>query len=1340
MRKNAKRVLAALLSASMVATGSMSVMAATTSSEISQREIDNKTDAKNIAAQGMVLLENKGNSLPISAKKGTKVALFGQGVYNTIAGGTGSGSVNQRDKVTVLQGFQNAGYDVVDADFVQAMNDLWTSNGGGQSSGWGQKWVEEPVYTEYDGGAAVEAAAAKTDIAIYVIARNSGEGSDRSAGKGDYLLSEDEEANLALLGEKFSNVIVVLNVGGVIDTKFFDEIDGLDSMLLMSQAGMTGGDAVVEVLNGTVNPSGKLTDTWPLNLSDNPSTAGFADLDGNTSQEVYNDDIYVGYRYYDTFDVEVSYPFGYGLSYTDFTITTDSVEADQDKVVVTATVKNVGEVSGKEVVEVYFSAPTGSIEKPYQELAGYAKTDELQPGESQTLTISYDTTEMGSYDESRAAYVMEKGSYLIRVGNSSRNTHIAAKLCLTDEVITEQYSNLMVPVTENEKVADDEKYPELDPISSKGVKPYTYQGEVFEASCAPKIILDFDGFTANTVIKENEDVTVYVSDTTETEYLFADNADGARATITRTEAGNSNSSDYTVSYDEVVKKFDGDYSDATLLDVYNGKITVEQFVSGLSLFELANLVNGHSSDATVKGVAGATWQNEEKGLVAVNLSDGPAGLRITQSYTQDDETYYQYATAWPIGTLIAQTWDTSQIYAYGEGVGEEMEEFGIGCWLAPGMNIHRNPLCGRNFEYYSEDPLVVGVTGTAATLGVQSNKGVGVTIKHYALNSQETNRNSENNTVSERAIREIYLKGFEMVVKQAQPMAIMTSYNQNNGRPAADDYDLCTAFARDEWGFTGMIMTDWGGGQAVPMYEMHAGNDLVCPGSGYATIIKGFKADPDWDGQGYVNMVTVYEQDQSGNDYQTIGKEVENWGGYVLDLNGTETVSTSVTGNADDDSSILSDKTWEMISEGYASYSVTAGWTWGSWSMPASTTVTYKVTSAQDSATNTQQISLGDVQKSAINVCNFVLSSIEFANAYGLEAASMNDTHADILQNITSFTKSDVEGGVANESLAKLLAQVKSLDPSEYTAESWAAVEAAIEAADAVLRDANAVQADVDAAVIKLVTALGGLEYGVETLHLETALEVAEAYLNTDSGTEELREAVEAGKAVLADASSTQEQIDAAANAVLDALAALPVNEKAESLYNLIEAAKVLLDGNYTSASLDNLQKAIEAAQAVLQDPNSTDADIAAAYSNIIDAIIQLEMKANKAALKAMIAKAEVVLANESAYVAGTVEGLADELAAAKEVYDNDDALQSDVNAAVKSLTLKVADARLVGDVDGDGLITTSDSAALLQYAAESRGLSVDEAAAADVNGDGEVDTSDAVQILQYAAEKITAF
>ena len=862
MKKTSKKVIAVTLSASMLLGGSMTAMAATTNPDISQREIDHKTAAKNIAAQGMVLMENKNNSLPISAKKGAKVALFGQGVYNTIKGGTGSGAVNQRDNVTVQQGFENAGYDIVNADFVNQMHELWTANGGGTSQGWGFKWVNEPVYEQTEGAAdQIKAAAEQTDTAIYVIARNSGEGSDRSSGKGDYLLSDDERANLELLGKTFDNVVVVLNVGGIIDTKFFSEINGLDSMLLMSQAGMTGGDALVEVLNGTVNPSGKLTDTWPVNFDDNPSSAGFANEDGNNAQELYNDDIFVGYRYYDTFGKDVSYEFGYGGSYTTFAMQTQSVTADKDKVTVKVKVKNTGSVSGKEVAEVYFSAPEGNLDKPYQELAGYAKTDELAPGESQVLTITYDTTEMGSYDTDKAAYVMEDGDYIIRVGNSSRNTHVAGKISVAEDTITEQYSNLMVPVKDNPNVADDEKYPTLEPMTTEGATPITYDGEADEIAAASTIAVDFTGYKAPEIIKENEDVDVYVSNTTQTEYLIAENKDGATGEISRVEKGNANSSDYTVTYNEHVKKFDGDFSKATLMDVKLKKLSIEQFVSALSLEELAELVNGHSGDATVKGVAGSTWRNDTKGITPVNLSDGPAGLRLKREYQVDNgeivasdflaaleggffskpqekrgTTYYQFCTAIPVGTLLAQSWDVELIKRVGEMIGHEMELFNVTLWLAPGMNIHRNPLCGRNFEYYSEDPLLAGMMAAAMTLGVQKVPGCGTTIKHFACNNQEDNRMGSDSILSERALREIYLKGFEIAVKDAQPMSIMTSYNLINGVHAANCYDTCTKAARDEWGFAGAIMTDWTTtnvqiqGECTAAGCMRAGNDMVMPG------------------------------------------------------------------------------------------------------------------------------------------------------------------------------------------------------------------------------------------------------------------------------------------------------------------------------------------------------------------------------------------------------------------------------------------------------------------------------------------------------------------------------
>lgn len=868
-RKMLRRVMSVALAAGMALSGSgMSALAASTSDEMSEREIRNAELSKNAATQGMVLLENEDSALPIASEG--NIALFGGGAVNTVKGGTGSGDVNQRYTVSVWEGMKNAGYNVTTSEWLQAYQEAYEK---GEAEFEGGMWdtfsMDEPEITDDDIAAAQ---ADGTDTAIYVISRNSGEGSDRTATEGDYYLTETERSNLEKVASSFDKTIVVLNVGGVIDTKFYDEIEGLDAMLLMSQAGMEGGNAVVEVLNGTVTPSGKLTDTWPVNYEDYASAETFGANDGNVDQEDYTDGIYVGYRYFDTFGLDVAYEFGYGLSYTTFDTVVDSVTADADTVTVTATVTNTGDTySGKEVVEVYFSAPDGELEKPYQELCAYAKTDELAPGESQTLTISYSTTEMSSYDTDQAAYIMEAGDYVVRVGNSSRNTTAAAVISLDETAVTEQLSNQKEPDKE------------IEELSNEGATAYTYDGEEDEIAAAAVIELaSADIETVNNASEyDDETVTAYVSDTTETEYL-AENL------------GYELSSPYSGPYTEEVVTFEGDYTDYTLKDVYDGTITMEEYVSSLTVSQMADIVIGGNklptasgqsagaasentsdiSDGTmigaqanaVQGAAGETAgiyiESESENIPNIVLADGPSGLRITQEYEgEDGETYYQFCTAWPIGTLLAQTWDVDVVEAVGEAFGEELKEYGVTILLAPGMNIHRNALCGRNFEYYSEDPYLTGTIGIAETTGIQSNEGIGVCIKHYAANNQEENRSAVNNTISERALREIYLKGFEMVVKGAQPMSVMTSYNLNNSVPAGDDYDLCTDLLRGEWGFEGLVMTDWGGGQSTPSLSMHAGNDLIMPGSSVEDItIRAFSDEEPVFGDDDVYPVVTVEE------------------------------------------------------------------------------------------------------------------------------------------------------------------------------------------------------------------------------------------------------------------------------------------------------------------------------------------------------------------------------------------------------------------------------------------------------------------------------------------------
>ena len=833
MKNKLAKLTAVTLAASMVIGSSVTGMAASTN-QTSEREVRNAQLSKEAAEEGMVLLENENQALPLA--QGSKAALFGTGSYGTIKGGTGSGDVYNRYTISV--------YDALTSTY-NISNMAW----------WGEylKTFEEKKaqaaeekkdndYVKYTqgrfGGAdsflAIDQALTQSDmdkakaggvtIAFYTVSRVSGEGADRTIGKGDYELSEVEYNNIKLIAKNFDKCVVLLNVGGVVDTKFFSEIEGVDGLVLMSQAGMEGGNALADILTGKTTPSGKLTDTWAKNYSDYPAATTIGDNDGDNKQEDYKEGIYVGYRYFDTFNITPAYEFGYGKSYTSFDVEPLTVAADENNVSVTVNVTNTGDTySGKEVVEVYFSAPDGSIEKPYQELAGFAKTDNLAPGESQKLTVTYKTTEMSSYDEAKAAYVMEDGDYIVRVGDSSRNTKVAGVLTLDKDVVTEQLSN---------QLTLDKNWKDL---SKTGKTPYSYKDEAAQIKAAARIALPSAKIkTENNASKIDEKkVTTYLT------------ADAAK--------------DYKAAENEVVETVDAVPANTKLIDVYDGKVSMESFVASLDDTQLANLANGISGASTsgdtwgadansVTGAAGETSQLYFNSLGIPNTveADGPAGIRVTAETTdKDGNAVYNYCTAFPIGTLLAQTWNTDLVNRVGKAIGEEMVEIGVTLWLAPGMNIHRDPLCGRNFEYYSEDPALTGYVGSAITAGVQSNKGVGVTIKHYITNNQETNRSAVNTSVSERTLREIYLKGFEMVVKSAQPMAIMSSYNKVNGTYACENFDLLTSVPRGEWGFDGMVMTDWGAGNRAGVDTMmHAGNDLVMPGRTQDRMIAALQGNP----------------------------------------------------------------------------------------------------------------------------------------------------------------------------------------------------------------------------------------------------------------------------------------------------------------------------------------------------------------------------------------------------------------------------------------------------------------------------------------------------------------
>lgn len=822
----------------------MAKIYASTNPGISDRERRNAERSKNIAAMGMVLLENHGG-LPLQ-RRDKKIALFGNGARNTVKGGSGSGDVNSRKVLSIEEAFAEAGYEVTTTSWMDRYDAVVDE---AKKAYFGK--LQERIATEGTAAfmdffyhpfkeppmvmATEDELKQTTNTAIYVLARNSGEGADRNPSEGDFQMFPEEKALLEQILEAYEQVIVVLNVGGVMDTSYFKDNDRINAVLLMSQGGVNGAKALIEVLTGKVTPSGHLTTTWAANYTDYPCADSFSHMNADVDDEYYYEGIYVGYRYFDTFNVTPNYPFGYGKSYTTFKVETTDVNADENCVSLTVRVTNTGDTySGREVVQVYTSAPAGTLEKPYQELSAFAKTKELAPGEAEEVSISFATADLASYDATQAAWILESGEYLIRVGTDSRTTKIVARISLKETVVVQKLSNRL-PV--------DAK---LELVSSSEATAYSYASEQQELAKAPVIELNPEKIPCETVI-------------------------------------------YREQCPEIKSFCEGKL---TLEDVRSGMASIEELVSQLTVKEMAELCVGTSrggygavsmigaASNLVPGAAGDTASIllEERNVRNLILADGPAGLRLSPFFAADKDgniiqgtqaapltgfesfgeqktkveipedatTYYQYCTAIPIATLLAQTWDMVAVEDAGDLVGQEMEEFGVHLWLAPGMNIHRNPLCGRNFEYYSEDPLMAGKCAAADTRGVQRHKGCGTTIKHFACNNQEDNRTHTNAHVSERALREIYLKGFEIAVKEAQPKSIMTSYNLLNGIHTANNYDLLTAVARQEWGFAGVIMTDWGTTGRMELLSsdqtfkygsssaagcIKAGNDIIMPGS-----------------------------------------------------------------------------------------------------------------------------------------------------------------------------------------------------------------------------------------------------------------------------------------------------------------------------------------------------------------------------------------------------------------------------------------------------------------------------------------------------------------------------
>lgn len=768
--------------------------------QITELELKHNEMLTGIASECTVLLKKDGN-FPI--EKPCKIALYGNGARRTLKGGTGSGGVNSRFYVTVEQGLERAGFTVTTKDWLDAYDENRDSRHIEFLESIKAKAAKTGVSMFVAGFGAIEPEYeydipmnGEGDAAVYVLARTSGEGSDRRIVKGDVLLTGTEIRNILYLKEKFDKFILVLNVGGVVD---LTPVLSVPNILYLSQLGVVTGDVLANILLGKAYPSGKLTTTWA-----NPEDyCGFGSF-GELNDTRYNEGVYVGYRYFDTVQKEPYFPFGYGLSYTDFDIRFISIKKEKSKITVQVSVKNIGKFVGKEVVQLYVSSPIGKIAKPEKSLVAFAKTDELAVGEEQQISLAFDFASVASYDTQNARYILEEGEYVIKIGNSSRNTIN----CVAVNILSE--------------------------ISVKKVKNLTAKPD-FEDACLlrqqekvmgiPSIELSTDDFDIITIGYElNEKTHPLVEKLTEEQLAYL--CVGAH---------------------------------------------VDQTTGGI--------IGG--SSLHVAGAAGETTNRITDVLdnKYVVMADGPAGLRITREYireedgratpvikelpdglgeildpsvtaylrriyenTPKDKLLEQYTTAIPIGTAIAQSWNVTVGELCGDIVGAEMQQFGVQLWLAPALNIHRNILCGRNFEYYSEDPYVSGMMAASLVRGVQKHEKCGATIKHFAANNQETNRYNNNSIVSERALREIYLKGFEICIKESQPKTLMTSYNLINGVHTSESRELVTDVLRSEFGFKGVVMTDWITTGVIynkksthpPVYSSNivkAGNDLTMAGS-----------------------------------------------------------------------------------------------------------------------------------------------------------------------------------------------------------------------------------------------------------------------------------------------------------------------------------------------------------------------------------------------------------------------------------------------------------------------------------------------------------------------------
>lgn len=1402
------------------------------------------------AADGMVLLENNG-ALPL--KEGTNVAMFGRAMIDYVRGGGGSGATNVDYTVNILQGMQNKA-EQGKISLYQPLVDFYTE----QVSTNGI--TNDANITVTDDMISQAAAASKT--AVVTIGRYSSEGSDRTATAGDYYLSDAETDLITRVAAAFENTVVVLNVGAVLDTSWISAIDGVDAVLQSYQAGMEGGNAVADVLTGAVNPSGKTVDTYAKSYDNYPSSDTFYE---SSSYINYEEDIFVGYRYFETFDPNyetVNYEFGYGLSYTTFTLSDVKARISGDQIIAQATVTNTGDVAGREVVQTYFSAPQGKMGKPAKELAAFAKTDDLAPGESETVVMAFDIDDMSSFDDegvvAESAYVLEQGDYEIFVGNSIKNAGENGSIftyTVEEDTITEQLSTQCAPTDLTRRLNADGTYDvfkeqgsqskvlavsaseqtrlEMEDFSSahSTIRIESFYDENFErqnclaymnaaglwaeytldveeageyevilsaangyadlSDCfhvlvdgaaqpdihftaaqtgdgsgasewynfeeqapfsislnegvnqvrfvakgqnpnydymklrkigEPKDVynhkvpasgakiegesFNYSGLTTGSAVRtesftrdgqpavclaymnyDGNFVEYYLDVAQAGDYDIILNAANGRATFTfnpgiavngtesaasiqavqtgdgegKTEWYNfedlapvtvtlpqgkcilslnskgsypnidymtivphAEGTDETVRHQESAMLLSTDQEAAPaaeklmLLDVYNDPTLMKAFLAQISDAQLIAMLGGQPNTGPAN--TGGMGNLMEFGIPNAMTADGPQGIRISN-----------HCTAWPVSTLLASTWDTDLVYQVGKAAAREAADNGIDIWLAPGMNIHRDPLCGRNFEYYSEDPLVAGKMAAAITEGCQS-EDISITLKHFCVNNKETNRNSVDTRLSERALREIYLKGFEIAVKEANPWSIMTSYNYLNGIETSENRELLTNIARNEWGYQGIFMTDWGN-NSNHVRELMAGNDVKMP-SGSPEILQRALDN------GTISRDLLEETVErllnmimKTNVFQTkivnppvVAIENETTLKAALNIINSKTVRSEATSDTDGGLNL-----GYCDAGGYAEYWINVA-TAGAYDLSARS-ASNAGSGAFDVLVDGEIVASFDVPNTGgwQNWTTLDPQNIELAS--GRHLLRVNFTESGSNLNWLKFVLTESHEVV--ESDKSLLAAAIEYANAKAAEDGFAKVhpivkakfESALAAANAVYADESAAQAEVNDAWIALCDAIHYLSFTADKSLLTEMVAQAEIVAgeigNYDGDTDAFLAALEAAKAVLENENALDPSIEEALNNLSNAMDALTRKPDVELDLSILRMLVQVCDELDLSAYIENgkyeFTAALAGAKAVLEAPESQD-QIDAAVESLHGAYLNLRLKADEGLLKDLAA------------------------------------------------------------------------------------------------------------------------